>query len=425
MTPINLNFRWSVASAGLARLCLGGFLILVSGIVACSSSATPQPSTPIAAKTPTPTATPPTLTPVRTPISTPKLPPARIGDTIEGVGKGMELGSPGLRLTLLTCGESNRAVNGRYNPDTYYTFTAKPDMKFLIVQYRFENHWVKEQSTPYLHEGEVKTDKGYYYKVWSPSGGIHATEYNPVKATGDEVRLLGGDSGGFARLLPEESVTGRVAFEIPQEAVPVEILLTGVPVPILPSPCTNPSSASPPAPTPRPAVVRIFDMIEGIGKDQQLQIPGLRMTLLLCRESNKSVHGPYIGNTYYTFTAKPGMKFLILQYRFDNDWIREQSTPHLIAPRTYYQGEVKTNRGYYYKVWPPALGVNSTEYKRVPATEDEVKLLWGDSGAYKTKLLPKESTARAVAFEIPQDAVPLEISLAGVPALIVPQPCVN
>lgn len=152
-----------------------------------------------------------------------QIPVARIGDTIPEVE-----GKHNLSLTLLSWEESNIAVDGPYSTG-YYTFTAKPGMKFIILIYRFQNNWIRPQETPYLNAGEIATDKGYIYTTWDPPVGIHSEEYKPRKATDDEVKTLIGDSGGYEDLLPEESIIGCVVFEIPEDETPIEASIVHVP----------------------------------------------------------------------------------------------------------------------------------------------------------------------------------------------------
>lgn len=153
------------------------------------------------------------------------IPKVSIGDTIPEVQ-----GKQNLSLTLLSWEESNIAVDGPYHPSEYYTFTARPGMKFIILIYRFQNNDIREQETPYINAGEIATDKGYIYSVWDPPIGIHSEEYNPREATEAEVNRLIGDSGGFEDLLPEESTTGCVVFEIPADAAPIEASIAYVPL---------------------------------------------------------------------------------------------------------------------------------------------------------------------------------------------------
>ena len=151
------------------------------------------------------------------------IPRVRIGDTIPDLDWDLH----NLSLTFLWWKESAIAVDGPY-VSGYYTFTARPSMKFIILAYKFQNNWIREQTTPYFHEGEIAADNGYIYSVWDPPGGVHAEEYAPRPATSEEVRDLIGDSGGFEKLLPEESVEGCVVFELPADARPIEASVIGV-----------------------------------------------------------------------------------------------------------------------------------------------------------------------------------------------------
>lgn len=159
--------------------------------------------------------------------ATPEEETITIGDTVTGVPEGFDPSS--FSMTLLTCVDSEIAVDGAYI-DGYYTFTAQPGMRFVILQYRLTNGGVRQADTPYINAGEVLTaPDGYFYKVWSPPVGVHSEEYAPRPSTEEEVGSLLGDAGGFETLLPEESVTGRVVFEIPTDAEPVEATLRYVP----------------------------------------------------------------------------------------------------------------------------------------------------------------------------------------------------
>lgn len=153
-----------------------------------------------------------------------QIPTARIGDTIQEINSG----NHNLSLTLLSWKESDIAIDGPYGSG-YYTFTAKPGMKFVILTYEFQNNWIRPQSTPYLNAGEIGTNKGYIYTTWDPPLGVHSEEYKPRLATDEEVKTLVGDSGGYEDLLPEESVAGRVVFEIPEGETPVEASIVYVP----------------------------------------------------------------------------------------------------------------------------------------------------------------------------------------------------
>lgn len=147
------------------------------------------------------------------------LPIVRIGDTIPEVGA--DISKHKLSLTLLSWKESDIAVDGPYTSG-YYTFTAKPGMKFIILIFEVRNNWIRPQETPDLDAGEIATDKGYIYPVWGPPLGVHSEEYKPRKATEEEIKALIGDSGSYEDLLPEESAKGCVVFEIREDETPIE-----------------------------------------------------------------------------------------------------------------------------------------------------------------------------------------------------------
>ncbi len=152
-----------------------------------------------------------------------EIPTVWIGDVVDEIE-----GLHNMSLTLVKYIESDKAVDGPYSSG-YYTFTAKPGMKFVILVYKFQNNWNRPQSTPYFDKCEVMTDKGYIYPCWSPPAGIHSEEYNPRKSTQEEIETYVGTSGGFEELLPEESTIGCIVFEMPEDETPVEIAIEGVP----------------------------------------------------------------------------------------------------------------------------------------------------------------------------------------------------
>lgn len=142
------------------------------------------------------------------------VPIARVGDTIPARGK------QDLSLTLLWVKESEMGVM-QQSENEYYTLTAKPGMKFVILAYKFTNNWIREQETPYLSIGEIATDKGLIYR--NVSGGVASLkDYSPRKSTKEEIGEFIGDSGGYEHLLPGESTMGRILFEIPKGATPIE-----------------------------------------------------------------------------------------------------------------------------------------------------------------------------------------------------------
>ena len=127
-------------------------------------------------------------------------------------------GYDNLSVTFLSWAESNIAVAGPYWEEDYYTFTAKPGMKFIIIFFEFKNNGIRAQETPYFNEGEITTvEKGYIYSLWEPPAGVESEEYNPRESTEEEMEKLTGSSGGYEELLPEESAKGRIVYEIPVE----------------------------------------------------------------------------------------------------------------------------------------------------------------------------------------------------------------
>ena len=222
---------------GAVRLSVTAVLLGLTALLAlaCGGEATPTANgnpTPglVAAPTDTPSSAPsigPTVAAPAGPTPSPAQPTspdqiANFGDTL------VVEGQPGLNLTLLSWQESDWVVNGPYIND-YYTFRAQPGMKFINVQYRFTNAGSDEQSTPYLNAGVLAiASQESSYSVWAPLDGIDAAAYTPHPATDDEIKALGGDEGAFETLLPGESVTGRLIFEVPESAVPLEARIPGL-----------------------------------------------------------------------------------------------------------------------------------------------------------------------------------------------------
>jgi len=150
------------------------------------------------------------------------LPTLRVGGTVPEVE-----GTTNMSLTLLRWIEGHKAVRGPY-VDGYYTFTAKPGMKFVILIYELKNNWYRPQKTPYIDSGEIGTDAGHIFPYWEPPLGIHSEEYKPRKATEEEIKTLIGTSGSWKDLLPGESTVGCAVFEIPEDEEPVEASLAHV-----------------------------------------------------------------------------------------------------------------------------------------------------------------------------------------------------
>ena len=170
----------------------------------------------------------PIATPTRsTPPGTPTQEITRIGGSITGVGSESSE-RPGFQMTIDSWEESNIAVEGPYSGNDWYTFTAKPDMKFVVLRYRLTNTGLREQTTPYFDSGEVlTTPKGYFYSVWHSPLGVYSVDYQPRRATAEETSLLG-HSGAFEKLLQEQTTTGRVLFEVPKDFAPASVRLARV-----------------------------------------------------------------------------------------------------------------------------------------------------------------------------------------------------
>ncbi len=155
-----------------------------------------------------------------------------IGDTAKGVPEGFDPAP--FAMMLLSCLETGIAANGLYNGG-YDTFAAKPGMKFMIIQYRLTNSDVRSHDTPLINGGDVRTaPNGYLYFAWSPPLGAQAADYAPRPATLGELDRLWGDAGAYKTLLPGESASGRIVFELPTDARPLEADLAYVPAKIAP-----------------------------------------------------------------------------------------------------------------------------------------------------------------------------------------------
>jgi len=148
------------------------------------------------------------------------VPVCSMGETIPDVEEYIS-------FTPLWWKESKIAVDGPYSSG-FYTFTAKPGMKFVILAYSFKNNGIRPETTPHLSAGEIVTSKGYIYPLWNPPLGIHSKEYSPRESTASEILNLIGSSGGYEKLLPKGTVKGCAVFEIPYTEKPLEIDLSKV-----------------------------------------------------------------------------------------------------------------------------------------------------------------------------------------------------
>ena len=150
-----------------------------------------------------------------------QIPFIKSGDIIPEIGRDEN----NLSFTLISCKERDKALysTGSYN----ILYLSREGYKFIIATYELKNNWIREQSTPYLYHGEVATDKGYIYSKWDWTDNYD--EYETRTATDDEKNELIGDSGGYEKLLPEESVKGCIVFEISEDETALEISINEVP----------------------------------------------------------------------------------------------------------------------------------------------------------------------------------------------------
>lgn len=155
------------------------------------------------------------------------LPVAGIGEAVSGVGAG-----DGMTLVLSGWEESDTVLVGPCPPENgYYIHTAGADMKFIILEYRFQNDAEVSLETPYLPSGkggitQLLTDAGASYDSWSLCGleeGRHVRQANQA-----EIAASVGNSAAYERLAPGESIQGRIVFEVPAGESAVEADINGV-----------------------------------------------------------------------------------------------------------------------------------------------------------------------------------------------------
>jgi len=146
----------------------------------------------------------------------------------EIIGPGYDFGETiekhNISMKLLW-GRSSETVVYRPWLDEYFTYTAKPGKKFVIVAFEFKNEGIREEGTPHITSGEILTDEGYIYSDWSmPDLPSEKEAYKERKATKEEInkRLTG---VGWTHLMQGETTKGRIVFEIPEDAEPVEAKL--------------------------------------------------------------------------------------------------------------------------------------------------------------------------------------------------------
>ncbi|MBI2934417.1 MAG: hypothetical protein HYY29_02480 [Chloroflexi bacterium] len=199
-------------------------------------SPAPRPSptpvvTPAVTPAPIPTVAP---SPVVTPSPVRTLPPAT-PTPAPGLRQGQTIpelpGKINISFTFKYWSTGTQAVAQQQG--TYFTYNARPGMKFVTLQYSFKNNHRVEQETPAVNIGEIVTGpRGFIYKLWLPPSGPDFQTYRPTESSPRLVSELGFTEAGNMKLLPEKSIDGRAVFEIPQEATPVEVMLAFLPVKI-------------------------------------------------------------------------------------------------------------------------------------------------------------------------------------------------
>ena len=116
-------------------------------------------------------------------------------------------------------------------------------------------------------------------------------------------------------------------------------------------------------------------------------------------------------SVYVAFNSPPGMKFVIVNYRFTNMSGINQTTPYVGDVELketggehfviHTGGMLVTRSGKRYEFWIPSRGFSSTEYAPRVASEYEAKK-YGVSTAFKS-LARGESVTGQFSFMICQD----------------------
>ncbi len=184
--------------------------------------------------------------------------------------------------------------------------------------------------------------------------------------------------------------------------------------PATPAAVESPSAAPPTSlPTPQVTVAPVPVLSPGRNLGELPDHQNLAFLFKYWNSGDRAV-APLQG-TYYTYVAPPGMKFVIIFYRFSNNSKVEQETPDITT------GEILTQpKGYVYKLWQPPTGTDRDSFRPSQSFPIEVAQL-GFSNAGHVRLLPEQSVEGRAVFEIPIEMTPLDVSLNGIPAKIVLQ----
>ncbi len=358
-------------------------------------AATPEPTakiSPTAKPTPTPTPNIP-----RTPMPAPSLTP---GQTVS-----FGVGSTKLSFIFLSWFISDTAVAPL--KDTFYTFKDKRGYRFVIVEYRYQNDYNEEQTTPDITAGEIFTQpKGYIYKLWvPPTVDADIAIYAAYPSGPNEIGKYGETTGGNVKLSQQYGARGRVVFDIPEDMVPSEVSLGGIKSHLIlndPSPSATVTPSSPLPPVSRGQTV---------AEMPETGTTHVSFTFLHWRSSDRAVVAAQ--GSHVTYFARPGMKFIVLSYRFKNNGATEQVTPDIDAGRI-----VTRPKGNAHMLWEVPKGTELKDYRPAETMIADVSVL-GDGNGAGVRLVADQEVDGRVVFEIPVDAVPFDAVLALVPARLV------
>jgi hypothetical protein len=278
----------------------------------------------------------------------------------------------GLRITVL------EVVPTEGTPGTL----VKDGYSLWTVRFRYENPSNEDWDTGFGCAGLTT------FKLKTSQGNL----YQP--------RYLGGTVCG--RMPPQYTLdeADHLIFEIRQDEVPIE--LWGYAGESL-SDAQLVYIFDMPVGTPTPTAPAGYLIGESATITPEYRDRPFTLTFLSWKESDIAVRGPYVTG-HYTFTAQPGMKFVIVAFKFRNDWKSPQYTPSL-------EGTLVTDKGHEFPVWDPPAGILSDECNPRQATEEERQTLPGDAAAYQELVPEAESEAGALVFEMPADEAPVSASL--------------
>ncbi|MBI2934935.1 MAG: hypothetical protein HYY29_05125 [Chloroflexi bacterium] len=372
---------------------------------------TPAPvetMTPRPLPTPRPSATP---RPAPTPTPRPTVKPAPVATTtppqyiMKGETANSGVANTKLSFTLLRAYVTDTVVAAFRGAS--YTFRPKSGHKFVLIEYRFQNTSLEIQTTPDITTGSIITQpKGYVYKLWLPPSTQSELDLYRYYLSGvDDVQKYGNATGGNVKLVQEFGTPGRVIFEIPEDMTPWEasfpaiksrLMLTDDIVP----PVVPPSSSLPPLR--RGETVRFVD---------KPGMAGISFTFRYWAKSDRVI--VFSEGKHRAYSARPGMKFLVLTYKFQNNGATAQTTPGVGS------GQVVTRpRGNAYKLWQVPTGADLAAYVSSEAMITDIQVM-GDRDAGNVNLEAGQAVDGRIAFEVPADADPSDATLDFLPARLI------